>query len=237
MTEPQALIFDFGGTLDVPGDHWLDRFLRHYAAAGITLTRSQLQPAFDYATSECYRRGPVKEVLELEPLLDLLVRLQFGYLARSAPDLGPWHDLRLARQIAFGFAKQTLAGMHQSRATLEALRKRFGLAVASNFYGNLTTVLAQGGLLELFDVVADSSRVGIFKPDSRLFVYVLSRLSVAFADAAMIGDSLEKDCQPARELGMRTVWLVARPSMPADGTYNQVDRTITHLDELVNLTW
>ena len=38
----RAVLFDMGGTLDGDGVHWLDRFARLYAEAGVTLPRERL---------------------------------------------------------------------------------------------------------------------------------------------------------------------------------------------------
>lgn len=50
-----------------------------------------------------------------------------------------------------------------------------------------------------------SFRVGLAKPDPRLFTRVLEAARVDPAGAVMIGDSYDKDIAPAAELGMGTV--------------------------------
>jgi putative hydrolase of the HAD superfamily len=56
-------------------------------------------------------------------------------------------------------------------------------------------------------VVADSTIVGVAKPDSRIFTGVLTQLDVRAAEAWMVGDNFEADIRPAGTLGMRTCWL------------------------------
>jgi FMN phosphatase YigB (HAD superfamily) len=52
----------------------------------------------------------------------------------------------------------------------------------------------------------------------------------------MVGDSPEKDCEPAHRLGLTTVWYRAGGS--ADGRYcASADYTIASLGELENLRW
>jgi FMN phosphatase YigB (HAD superfamily) len=53
----------------------------------------------------------------------------------------------------------------------------------------------------------------------------------------MVGDSLDKDCAPARSLGMRTAWLRHRsaPHEPRLAAY--ADFTIGALAELEHLSW
>jgi FMN phosphatase YigB (HAD superfamily) len=53
--------------------------------------------------------------------------------------------------------------------------------------------------------------------------------------AAMIGDSLAKDCAPARKLGMRTVWLRTGPRGADDA--GAADTTIQSIDEVARIQW
>jgi hypothetical protein len=46
-----GILFDYGGTLDGPANHWLDRFAALYRAAGIDMPMATLKPAF-YAADE-----------------------------------------------------------------------------------------------------------------------------------------------------------------------------------------
>ena len=58
---------------------------------------------------------------------------------------------------------------------------------------------------EIFDVVVDSAFVGTRKPEPEIYKLTLERLGVA-AEAALLIDDVEVNCEAARELGMRAVW-------------------------------
>ena len=60
-----------------------------------------------------------------------------------------------------------------------------------------------------------SFRAGVAKPDPAAFRRVLDAAGAAPANAVMIGDSLEKDVEPAAALGMGTVWVRAEDGEPA----------------------
>jgi hypothetical protein len=82
----KTILFDFGGTLDYPR-HWLDRFVVHYRAAGIELTRAPLDTAFDHATRMGYRSTRMLSSYGLTELVDYLVHQQLDYLGRhGAPE-------------------------------------------------------------------------------------------------------------------------------------------------------
>ena len=54
----------------------------------------------------------------------------------------------------------------------------------------------------------------------------------------MIGDSLLKDCAPAKKLGLRTVWLRTDASRPVpDGADALADITIGSLDQIAQIQW
>jgi HAD superfamily hydrolase (TIGR01509 family) len=76
----------------------------------------------------------------------------------------------------------------------------------------------QFGLAAHVDFVGITGEIGHWKPSPEAFLHVLARLGVAPHEAAMVGDSLDFDIEPARRLGMRTVWVdpAAAPHPAAD---------------------
>ena len=242
MATITALLFDFGGTLDGPA-HWLDRFLASYRAAGIDISRAELDPAFDHATRIGYGATRVVGRFEMTDLVRFLVGHQFEHLRQSGPeqlrkrlhDAGAAERHRLVEQVTNSFVRETAAGLAHSRDVLAPLKGRFKLGIVSNFYGNLDRILAEAKLDRFFSAVADSSRVGIFKPDPGIFEAALKKLQSAPESVVMIGDSLAKDCAPARKLGMRTVWL--RTGGRPDEDSSAADVTIGSIDELARIEW
>ena len=241
-----ALLFDFGGTLDGPL-HWLDRFLVQYRAAGIEISRDELDDAFDHATAAGYRAAKVVQRFGMTDLVRFLVGNQMEFLVQrgAEPLRGSLAGLdsrarhRVVEQITAGFVKDTKQGMEANCSVLKDLKRRFRLGVISNFYGNLDRILDEAGMAKLIDTIADSSRVGSFKPDARIFETAIRALGVKPADAAMVGDSLGKDCAPARKLGLKTVWYRSDASThPAnDADPSVADFTIASLAELAEIRW
>ena len=244
MAQVTALLFDFGGTLDGPA-HWLDRFLAQYHAAGIEITRAELDPAFDRATRIGYGATKIISRFGLIDLIRFLVGHQLEYLRQSGPanlrellcDGGARGRHRIVETITSSFVLETRAGLEQSRGVLSAMKGRYKLGIVSNFYGNLDRILAETNLDRFFSAVADSSRVGIFKPAPGIFEDALKKMRVASDSAAMIGDSIRKDCAPAKKLGMRTVWLRTDSNGGPAGDTSVADLTIKSLDQVAELEW
>ncbi len=247
MAKPNALLFDFGGTLDCPS-HWLDRFLMHYRHAAIELAREELDPAFDFATRAGYAAGKPIQRFKLGELVRFLVGNQFEYLRRSGPERirkmleekNSRKKFQLVEGIRDSFLAETVAGLAHSREILKRLKPQFKLGVISNWYGNLEVIVAEAGMGNLLDAVIDSTRVGAFKPDPAIFQAAVKALRVQPRDAAMVGDSMLKDCAPAHRLGMRTVFLRAIGGDAAaaqTGNGFAPDYTIDSLDQLIELKW
>ncbi len=52
--------------------------------------------------------------------------------------------------------------------------------------------------------------MGVKKPDPEIFAMAIRRLGLAPADVAVVGDSIDKDIEPALSLGCRAYWIVGR---------------------------
>jgi FMN phosphatase YigB (HAD superfamily) len=230
-----TLLFDFGGTLDLPGAHWLDRFLSHYREAEVNVTREELDEAYAYATRCGDQAGAGIYDWGLRRLVDQLVEWQADYLLQHLPARVPSRLRELTGGIAQRFCAQSAAGFQDSRAVLARLAPRFQIGVVSNFYGNLEAVLQEAGLAPFIQAAIDSSRVDAFKPDPKIFLAALNRLNAIPERTAMVGDSLDKDCAPARRLGLKTVWLRGASIGYTQPVGSCADLVVENLHELVEI--
>jgi len=82
------------------------------------------------------------------------------------------------------------------------LRSRYKVGMISNATKNLEEVLANHhGIIDLFDVVINSARVGLAKPDVRIYHLAAERLGVPVA-ACVFTDDLVHNIEGARAAGM-----------------------------------
>jgi putative hydrolase of the HAD superfamily len=221
----RAILFDYGGTLDGPASHWLDRFVALYRAAGCRIDFAPLKDAFYRADAAAYADARVA-AMSLRELMAFHVGVQLAALGVVDPAL----ERRLIDEFVLG-SEAALAG---SRKTLARLARRYRLGVVSNFYGNVERILADAGIASLLTVIADSNRVGAMKPDQRIFAHALERLGTMPEETLHVGDSHERDVRAARALGLRTAWLVPpdrHPSAPDP----DADLVISSLNDLEHL--
>jgi HAD superfamily hydrolase (TIGR01509 family) len=96
--------------------------------------------------------------------------------------------------------------------------RRSGIAVGviSNSEGRLAELFAEIGWSDRFPVIADSGRLGIEKPDPRIFQWTLDRLAAAPEATVHVGDSWAADVVGARAAGLRAIWFGPQAVAGAD---------------------
>jgi phosphoserine phosphatase len=133
-------------------------------------------------------------------------------------------DPALAEELGRRFGEERRV-RHQTfpdtRPALEELRTTHALALVTNGASCLQREkLAGSGLAETdFDAVVISGDLGIAKPRPEVFAHALALLGVSAAEAAMVGDSIERDVRGAEACGIRGIWLNrhGRPPAVANG--------------------
>jgi HAD superfamily hydrolase (TIGR01549 family) len=217
MTAPEAILFDFGGTLDADGVAWKERFAALVRAEAPALAGEGFDRAF-YAADDALV-GTIPADLSFRETVE---RLAAG-LAREL-DAPP----ELATRVAARFLADSLERLAGSAALLDRLSPRYRLGIVSNFYGNLGAVCASTGIARHLGAAIDSAAVGFEKPDPRIFQAALDALAVSADRAVFVGDSLPRDMAGARAMGMRHVYL--KPG--ADAACCPDDAVIARLDRL-----
>lgn len=93
--------------------------------------------------------------------------------------------------------------------TLKQLSHRgYKLGIIANQVAGTSDRLRNWGLRDCFDVVAASAEAGVAKPDKAIFELAAVKLAGCTPEESMmVGDRLDNDIQPAKALGMKTVWI------------------------------
>jgi len=115
-----TVLFDFGGTLDAPGVHWLTRFHRLYPQVGLAVAPERIKEAFYWADAQLMAH-PEIATLQFLPLMLEHVALQLRYLELPSH---PYHQ-----QMAVGFYEVARRSLQVSIDVLTALHQRFTLGV------------------------------------------------------------------------------------------------------------
>ena len=89
-------------------------------------------------------------------------------------------------------------------AALDTMRaKGTKVAIISNSEGMLDRLFTELGVLQHFDLVVDSGKVGVEKPDPRIFHIALERFGIGADRALHLGDMFATDILGARAAGIR----------------------------------
>jgi putative hydrolase of the HAD superfamily len=100
------------------------------------------------------------------------------------------------------FAYEQLNG--RMIAIARRLHKRYKTALLSNATVYLDTLLAEHGLTAMFDVIVNSARVGLRKPDPEIFKLTIDRMGLEPRQCLFVDDK-ERNTEVAQALGMRTI--------------------------------
>lgn len=194
----RAILFDLGGTLDGE-QHWLKRFLTFYRRLGVDLPREKIRAAFDEAERHAAADKTMLDA-NLETMVRQHVRWQLAHLSLAQKSLE--EDLS-ARFIAS--VRQVAT---ENCALLSELRARgLRLGAVSNGCGNVEALCRDLGYAPLLEVMIDSRRLQLFKPDPAIFRHAAKAIGEAAENILMVGDSFARDVQPAKKIGMQTAWL------------------------------
>ena len=89
-------------------------------------------------------------------------------------------------------------------ALARRLHKRYRLALLSNATPYLEVLLAEYGLRDIFDIVMNSARVGMRKPDTGIYLLTLERMEL-LASHCLFVDDKERNTAVAEALGMKAI--------------------------------
>ena len=90
---------------------------------------------------------------------------------------------------------------------LKYLHQKYKLGIIANQVAGTRDRLCDHQILDYFDAVVASAEEGCAKPDKEIFQIALSRSNCIAQNAVMIGDRIDNDILPAKQLGMKTIWI------------------------------
>jgi putative hydrolase of the HAD superfamily len=194
MGRLEAVISDFGGVLTSP---LANAFGASLDDSGVPL--AELGTAMAALTAQ-HGVNPLSE-LETGRVTEL------EFLGAVAAEL----TKQMGREITLdGFGERFFANLEPNQTLIAYLRELRGrgykLAICTN---NIREWASRWRAMvpvdELFDVVVDSAFVGTRKPEPEIYELTLRGLGVP-AEAAVLIDDLQANCDAARALGLRAVW-------------------------------
>lgn len=94
-----------------------------------------------------------------------------------------------------------------SEDCLKRLSRNYEIGIIANQPLGTSERLENLGVRKYIDLVIASAEEGVSKPDRRIFEIALERSGCKPENAVMIGDRIDNDIVPAKQLGMKTIWI------------------------------
>jgi putative hydrolase of the HAD superfamily len=206
----RAILFDAAGTLffltKTVGDHYA------YVGReiGLNLNARELEHAFHTAWQAMPRRPAIEGPREKDDKgwWRELVGCVFDQVASSLSELDRDNFFEVAYEH---FAERGVWELYPEVAdVLQQLRKRFQLAVISNFDGRLRLILQHLGISNYFSHIFISSELGADKPDPEIYRRALKLMRLNVNEVLHVGDDPERDWKAAAAAGL-AVFRLDRP--------------------------
>lgn len=202
----KGIILDYGGTIDTDGTHWSAVIRNAWQQAGVAADDAEFSDAYVYAEKELARTLRILPQHNFRDLLNMKIQIELQRLTETG-HFSPGEIEEKAKEITeicYSSAESTIGKI---LPVLKKLAETYDLAVVSNYYGNLATVMKEFGIDEYFKKIIDSSEVGVRKPDPKIFELGVAALGLEPEEVLVIGDSYKNDIEPAEKLGCQILWL------------------------------
>ncbi|MEM6536049.1 MAG: HAD-IA family hydrolase [Pseudomonadota bacterium] len=201
----QAVIWDFGGVLTSSP---FEAFTRYEAANGLPK---------DFIRGVNARNGDTNAWAKLERSeidadgFDLLFREEARAMGHNVPGRDV---LSLLAGDLRGSVVEALK-VCKSRVKVGCITNNAKIGKGASMTDNAARAKAAGEVLALFDHVIESSKVGVRKPDPRIYEMMCETLEVDPA-ACVYLDDLGINLKPARAMGMTTIKVTGEAQLLED---------------------
>ncbi len=239
MTQ-KLVIFDMGNTLldfhagihtddekDVIGTVYMSEFLLNKYNVSIepNIIKREL---IDKWYADFYKRKQLIELDVNQYISDFKIKMKIEALEIDGLDLmSQFYRPYMEEVVVNPGAVEVLTKLHD----------KANIGVISNciLYDSIyMKVFEEQGLSPFVDKFIFSYSRQIRKPDKRLFKEMLAYFDVAAEETVMVGDSLNADITPAKEMGMTTV-LYNKLSKERKDKNDTVDYIVSNLNEVATL--
>jgi putative hydrolase of the HAD superfamily len=227
----RAVFFDIGDTVMRPDPSWEHVYAAAFAEFGVEVTPEQLRPALRKA----YHHGGWGFESGFEPTEETSYQrtVEIDRMAIAELGLEPMPD-EFYRRLSelFTVTSNWHVFPDAVRAIDELRARRLVVGAVSNWVWSLPELLHSLQLVQRFDFVAASSRVGFEQPHPGIFRYALEQAGAPPESVVHVGDHLDADVCGAEALGIRGVLIDRTGRYQGDDLPPEVP-VIRSLDELL----
>ena len=227
----RAVFLDIGDTVMRPNPSWEHVYALAFEEFGVPVKIDELRAALRRA----YHHGGWGMAEGFEPNEETSFRRTVEIDAAAIAELGlePMPDAFYRRLAELFMVTSHWHIFPDAYRALEALRERdLVVGAVSNWVWNLPELLHALDLVQHFDFIAASARIGYEKPHPRIFEWALEQAKVRPAEAIHVGDHVDADIDGARGVGIDGV-LIDRGERYEPGEIPDGTPVIRSLDQLI----
>ncbi len=136
--------------------------------------------------------------------------ISYGQAYRQASDLARQNIAEPIKRLGLALTpwhKEDEFIDPQAKDCLCALHGAYKIGVIANQSPGTAGRMKRYGVYDYLDLIIASAEEGVAKPDLEIFRLALTRSACPPEHAVMIGDRLDNDIIPAKQLGMKTIWM------------------------------
>ena len=186
-----TIFLDAGGVI-------LDESEHEAALAGVAV--EALAGTVDGYSVEAYWRDVEEASLKYAPRI-----YQYVFWKYLRPDRSRFEAVYGAFMKAWRSRRPPLKVMPGLAPEARDLAGDFDLGILGQYGGEVVDLLESASLLELFTHRRTQDDFDLTKPDPRYYEQVCRACGVDPRECIMVGDRLDKDVVPARQVGMKTI--------------------------------
>lgn len=105
-----------------------------------------------------------------------------------------WQKLRPPLKLSQGIDEE-----------VKAISRNFKLGIAGQYGKEILDILESNSILDCFEYHLTQDDFSVTKPDPRYYEQITKAIGVNPEQCIMVGDRIDKDVIPAKELGMKTI--------------------------------
>lgn len=207
LDSKKAILFDFGDTLARTVPTYPDRIRLSLLENGYSFTEKEFFDAYLYADYEIfnnYRKlGNISSKLHQNWLYETLVeKLNINENSTIIKNQvnKTINKINLKRELLDG-----------ALDLLDHLKKKgLTLGIISNNDGKTVEKCEEIGIKQYFDIIFDSTKVGIVKPDENIFKKATNELGLKTSQIVHIGDLYGADILGGTNAGLDAIWFNQR---------------------------
>ncbi|MCP4712203.1 MAG: HAD family hydrolase [Planctomycetes bacterium] len=229
MQNIEAILFDFGGTLDNDGSDWFTRLHQAITQRSGHMDRQEFDRVAMKAANAIgdFDDTPKLSMAQTAQRLCQTLHSQMERDGDAPPDWKPGDVVEEFMSHAQEFLRRNLN-------VLAELKQRYRLGVISNNWGNTAGWCSHFKIDHLMDTIIDSAVIGAVKPERKIFDAALDQLRLSAHQCAYVGDRYDCDMIGAHDAGLISIWITPPSTEPGPRESIPTHR-IHKLTELLNL--